>query len=411
LTLGDTSSDCKTSQSLIVSGESGAGKTEATKLVMKYLTGLTASFDPSAPKSTLSDQVLSSNPLLEAFGNAKTLRNENSSRFGKFIEIQFDVEGKIVGAQITNYLLEKIRLVGQREGERNYHVFYQVVSGCEDPAVKETMLRGEGVKNFNYLSQSGCYKANGVDDTADFKVLCACMEAIDLTKDDIQNVLKTVATVLCLGNIDITDDESGQAKLVGNDGKRKFSSEATMALVAENLGLDPERLQECMLHRYLSVEGKKIKQEQSGCQAVDKRDSLAKAIYSWLFMWLVERLNDTMSAEERWGFIGLLDIYGFEVFQKNSFEQFCINYANEVLQRHFNQHIFEMEQQEYEREDIDWSYIEFQDNLPCIELIEAKPNGKPGILQSLDDVWRMKGNEANMKFVSKLHNDHDNTQV
>jgi myosin-5 len=237
-------------------------------------------------------------------------------------------------------------LVLRGKGERNYHVFYQMINGCVDKDIRDTLYLGKGEKYFHYLNQSGCITANGVNDAEEFQVLSTCLEAIKLTKDEIQNVMRTVGTVLCLGNIRFLEDDKGQATLVA----AVAGEEDVVLRVAEMMGTDRDQLTEAILSRYLNVEGNKIKQEQSMSQAVDKRDSLAKALYSWLFLWLVERLNDTMSAvEKRWGFIGLLDIYGFEVFSKNSFEQFCINYANEVLQRHFNQHIFEMEQQEYER--------------------------------------------------------------
>ncbi|CAH0479124.1 unnamed protein product [Peronospora belbahrii] len=429
-------------QSIIISGESGAGKTETTKIIMQYLARAT-----SSPKTTetiqggpavsaaaaaspvsvsaasaaspivsmvekthggisqalgkLEKRVLDSNPLLESFGNAKTLRNDNSSRFGKFIEIQFNHHGKIVGAQILNFLLEKTRIVSQSLGERNYHIFYQLLAGA-DNALRER-LELQTPQDYEYLRKSECFHIHSCDDAKEFVITKRCMETIGIMEDRQEMVFELLAAVLQIGNLHFAM-ENDMCVSVEDD------SVHGMKLVASLLKVSEDALSKALLTRQLYVGGKVIVQQQNSEQVRDKRDALAKGIYSSLFLWLVSELNRTISRnQDKWGFIGVLDIYGFEKFEWNTFEQLCINYANEKLQRHFNQHMLEVEQNDYTKEGIDWKHIDFEDNQECLDLIESKVNGKPGIFISLDDNWRLKGEEANKKFVSNLHNSFGRT--
>ncbi|KAL0583084.1 hypothetical protein ABG067_006938 [Albugo candida] len=398
-------------QSIIISGESGAGKTENTKIIMQYLAKATGYHringmaDTHSTKENellhtqllggLEERVLDSNPLLESFGNAKTIRNDNSSRFGKFIEIQFDHHGKIVGAEIVNFLLEKTRIVSQSLGERNYHIFYQLLAGADDTLREELQLYTP--HEYEYLRHSQCFEIAGCDDKEQFEVTKHCMRTIGMDETKQKMIFELLAAVLHLGNVQFRSDNEATDLADANATK-------TLHLVAQLLGVGVQNLQHVLLSRQLFVGGKVIIQQQNVEQVLDKRDALAKALYASGFIWLVTELNRTISSPElRWGFIGVLDIYGFEKFEWNTFEQLCINYANEKLQRHFNQHMLEVEQEEYTREGIDWQHTDFVDNQQCLDLIEAKVNGKPGIFITLDDIWRYKGEEANRKFVALLH--------
>jgi myosin heavy subunit len=407
-------------QSIIISGESGAGKTEATKIIMKYLARITRKPDKHGINSpdgkmiaALEDRVLSSNPLLETFGNAQTLRNDNSSRFGKFIHIYFSTAlGSITGASISNYLLEKTRVTTQVQGERNYHVFYQLLSGADAQMQQDFDLKG-GVAQFLYLGNRDV--KNKPADEAAFAQTMQCLSSIGLTPAEQRAVFGMTAAVLHLGNIQFEDSTQGEEKAKVTD-----ASLPSLKKACELLGLDDSNLSEAILTKLLNVNGKIIKKPQNVLMAQDKRDALAKMTYACLFLWLVGRVNEKLSltsettkttcatesseGPENIGFIGVLDIYGFECFEVNGYEQLLINYCNEKLQRHFNRHLFEVEQELYANEGVDWSYITFNDNRVCLELIEGG-NGVVGILNTLDDAWGGMGTAAEKdgKFVTHLH--------
>ncbi|KAL8137294.1 hypothetical protein V2J09_003295 [Rumex salicifolius] len=324
------------SNSILVSGESGAGKTETTKMLMRYLAYLGGR--SATEGRTVEQQVLESNPVLEAFGNAKTVRNNNSSRFGKFVEIQFDRRGRISGAAIRTYLLERSRVCQVSDPERNYHCFYLL---CAAPQEEIDRYKLGSPKTFHYLNQSNCYELVGVSDAKDYLATRRAMDVVGMTKQEQDAIFRVVAAILHLGNIEFAKGSEIDSS-VPKDDKSKFHLETAAELLM---------------------------------------DGLAKTIYSRLFDWLVEKINSSIGQDPNSKcLIGVLDIYGFESFKTNSFEQFCINYTNEKLQQHFNQHVFKMEQDEYTKEQINWSYIEFVDNQDVLDLIEKKPGGIVALL-------------------------------
>ena len=360
-------------QSIIISGESGAGKTEATKIIMKYLARITRKSDrPSCLQSpdgrqvaALEDRVLSSNPLLETFGNAQTLRNDNSSRFGKFIHIYFDtVSGSITGASIRNYLLEKTRITTQTEGERNYHIFYQLLAGSTPEELEQWGMQG-GMASFSYLGDRPTTASITAKDAADMEETKECLKRLGVGQQERSTLFAMTAAVLHLGNIQFetkTDENENEAAAVTE------ASRPSLQKACELLGVEEAAVEEAILTKCIVVNGKTIKKSQTVGLAADKRDALAKMTYSNLFLWLVQSINETLrqntvatakdqqvASGHQIGFIGVLDIYGFECFETNGFEQLLINYCNEKLQRHFNRHLFEVEQELYANEGVDWS--------------------------------------------------------
>mmetsp|Transcript_6824 Transcript_6824/g.22658 ORF Transcript_6824/g.22658 Transcript_6824/m.22658 type:complete len:1580 (+) Transcript_6824:86-4825(+) len=381
------------SQSILVSGESGAGKTETTKLIMTYLAYMGGRTDGRA----VEQQVLESNPLLEAFGNAKTVRNDNSSRFGKFVEIQFDKIGRISGAAVRTYLLERSRLVQIADPERNFHIFYQLCDGASPEEVE--MLRLKPAKEFRYLNQSQCFDLAGVSNAEEYSRTRRAMSIVGLDDDQQEGIIRTVAAILHLGNCSFKEGDGG-------DGSQLDSPAAEEALesCAAVLRIPAELLRKALMQRTIETRDGSITKLLDVAAALNSRDSLAKLLYSRLFDWLVKKINTSIGQdEESTCFIGVLDIYGFESFKQNSFEQFCINLANEKLQQHFNQHVFKMEQEEYEREKIDWSYIDFVDNQDVLDLIESRP---AGVLSLLDEAC-MVGFGKSEDFAQKLYQNHD----
>ncbi|GAB7357247.1 hypothetical protein MBLNU459_g8226t1 [Dothideomycetes sp. NU459] len=390
-------------QTIVVSGESGAGKTVSAKYVMRYFATREPPDQPGVRSKGRADtmteteeQILATNPIMEAFGNAKTTRNDNSSRFGKYIEIMFDKKTDIIGARIRTYLLERSRLVFQPLKERNYHIFYQLVAGASDAEKEEFGLTA--VENFDYLNQGGSPQIDGVDDADEFRATRESLSRIGVSEVQQSQLWKILAALLHIGNIKIVATRSDS---------QLSASEPSVAKACELLGIDPNEFAKWTVKKQLITRGEKIMSNLTQQQAVVVRDSVAKYIYSSLFDWLVETLNHGLARpevlEQVKSFIGVLDIYGFEHFAKNSFEQFCINYANEKLQQEFNQHVFKLEQEEYLREEIDWKFIDFSDNQPCIDLIE----GKLGVLALLDEESRLPMG-SDESFVNKLHNNFVN---
>ncbi|RSL51921.1 hypothetical protein CEP54_011161 [Fusarium duplospermum] len=387
----------KKNQTVVVSGESGAGKTVSAKYIMRYFATRESPDNPGARSkrgeamSETEEQILATNPIMEAFGNAKTTRNDNSSRFGKYIEIMFDDKTNIIGAKIRTYLLERSRLVFQPLKERNYHIFYQLVAGASDKEREELSLLP--IEQFEYLNQGNCPTIDGVDDKAEFEATKKSLSTIGVSDAQQADIFKLLAGLLHLGNVKITASRNDSVLA---------PTEPSLERACDILGVKAEEFARWIVKKQLVTRGEKITSNLSQAQAIVVRDSVAKFIYSSLFDWLVEIINHSLAAEEVLNrvtsFIGVLDIYGFEHFAKNSFEQFCINYANEKLQQEFNQHVFKLEQEEYLREQIDWTFIDFSDNQPCIDLIE----GRMGILSLLDEESRLPMG-SDEQFVTKLH--------
>ncbi|OAA62766.1 Myosin head, motor domain protein [Niveomyces insectorum RCEF 264] len=365
----------KDNQCVIISGESGAGKTEAAKRIMQYIANVSGG--ESGDIQQIKDMVLATNPLLESFGNAKTLRNNNSSRFGKYLQIHFNSAGEPVGADITNYLLEKTRVVGQITNERNFHIFYQFTKGAS-----EQYRQNFGVQTpdtYIYTSRSKCFNVDGIDDVADFRDTLNAMKIIGLSQTEQDSIFRMLAAVLWTGNLVFREDDSGYAAV---------SDQSVVDFLAYLLEVEPQRLVSAITIRVLTPRsGEVIESPANVAQAIATRDALAKAIYSNLFDWIVERINQSLKARQATSnSIGILDIYGFEIFEKNSFEQLCINYVNEKLQQIFIQLTLKTEQEEYAREKIHWTPIKYFDNKVVCDLIEqVRP---PGIFSALKDATK-----------------------
>ncbi|KAI9118645.1 hypothetical protein K1719_010977 [Acacia pycnantha] len=376
------------SQSILVSGESGAGKTETTKLIMQYLTfvgGRAAGDD-----RTVEQQVLESNPLLEAFGNARTVWNDNSSRFGKFVEIQFDSNGRISGAAIRTYLLERSRVVQITDPERNYHCFYQLCSSERDA---EKYKLGHP-SHFHYLNQSKTYELEGVNSAEEYMKTRRAMDIVGICHEDQEAIFCTLAGILHLGNIEFSPGKEHDSSVI-KDEKSRFH----LQMAADLFMCDVNLLLATLCTRSIQTHEGSIVKALDCNAAVAGRDTLAKTIYARLFDWLVEKVNKSVGQDKNSRIqIGVLDIYGFECFKDNSFEQFCINFANEKLQQHFNEHVFKMEQEEYSKEEINWSYIEFIDNQDVLDLIEKRPIG---IIALLDEAC-MFPKSTHQTFSTKL---------
>ncbi|CAA7401257.1 unnamed protein product [Spirodela intermedia] len=358
------------SQSILVSGESGAGKTETTKLIMQYLTYVGGRL--TGDDRTVEQQVLESNPLLEAFGNARTIRNDNSSRFGKFVEIQFDASGRISGAAIRTYLLERSRVVKIADRERNYHCFYQLCASGEDA----NNYKLGHPSNFHYLNQSNTYDLDGINSTAEYLRTRRAMDVVGISSSDQEAIFRILAAILHLGNIEFSPGQEHDSSII-KDEKSKYHLLETANLFRCN----PNLLLGTLCTRSIQTNEGIIVKTLDCEAAAASRDALAKTVYARLFDWLVENINKSVGQDKNSKIqIGVLDIYGFECFEHNSFEQFCINFANEKLQQHFNEHVFKMEQEEYSTEEINWSYIEFIDNQDILDLIEKKPIGIVSLL-------------------------------
>ncbi|XP_068509540.1 unconventional myosin-XV isoform X3 [Syngnathus scovelli] len=383
--------DAKHNQVIIISGESGSGKTEATKLVLRYLVALhhTRNFP---------QQILEAAPLLESFGNAKTVRNDNSSRFGKHMEV-FMEDGVISGAITSQYLLEKSRIVFQAKDERNYHIFYEMLAGLPSQQ-KETFYLQEP-ETYYYLNQGGDCGIAGKDDGEDFQRLLAAMEILHFTQDDQSAIFRILSSILHLGNV--------YFEIYQADGQEVATvvSAQEIRVVAELLQISPEGLQKAITYKVMETMRDKIYTPLSVESAVDARDAVAKILYSLLFHWLTERVNTQVYPRQHTLSISILDIYGFEDLAYNSFEQLCINYANEYLQFFFNKIVFREEQEEYSREQIPWQDIPFNDNQACIDLIAAKPHG---ILRILDDQSCFP-QATDHTFLQKCHYHHGNNQL
>uniref|UniRef100_A0A8C0EX24 Myosin X n=1 Tax=Bubo bubo TaxID=30461 RepID=A0A8C0EX24_BUBBB len=380
------------SQCVLISGESGAGKTESTKLLLKFLSAMsqTSLVAPASEKSTcVEEAILESSPILEAFGNAKTVYNNNSSRFGKFIQLHFSQHGHIQGGRIVFLpTFQSNRVVHQNPGERNYHIFYALLAGVSGEQ-KESLSLSEP-ETYRYLNQSGCVSDENLNDVEMFSKVMTAMKVVDFSTEEIRDIFKLLSGTLHLGNVEFM-----------TAGGAQVTTKAVLNIASDLLGLDSFQLSEVLTQRSMILRGEEISSPLTVEQAADSRDSLSMALYSQCFSWLISKINTKIKGKENFKSVGILDIFGFENFQVNRFEQFNINYANEKLQEYFNKHIFSLEQLEYNREGINWEAIDWMDNAECLDLIEKKL----GLLALVNEESRFpKGTDNTL--LEKLHSQH-----
>uniref|UniRef100_A0A8C1JNJ6 Myosin VIIAb n=1 Tax=Cyprinus carpio TaxID=7962 RepID=A0A8C1JNJ6_CYPCA len=381
-------------QCCIISGESGAGKTESTKLILQFLAAI------SGQHSWIEQQVLEATPILEAFGNAKTIRNDNSSRFGKYIDIHFNKRGAIEGAKIEQYLLEKSRVCRQAADERNYHVFYCMLAGMSPD--QKTKLGLGLATDYNYLTMGNCTVCDGRNDMKEYSSILSAMKVLMFTDTENWEISKLLAAILHIGNLRF------EARTQKNLDTCVVVRSPDLAKAATLLEVDPQDVMTCLTTRTLITKGESVSTPLSVEQGLDVRDAFVKGIYGRLFVWIVDKINAaTYRAPSRENrtvrrSIGLLDIFGFENFTINSFEQLCINFANENLQQFFVHHVFKLEQKEYNLEDINWQHIEFTDNQDALDMIAIKPMN---IISLIDEESKFpKGTDATM--LNKLNSQH-----
>lgn len=381
-------------QCCIISGESGAGKTESTKLILQFLAAI------SGQHSWIEQQVLEATPILEAFGNAKTIRNDNSSRFGKYIDIHFNKRGAIEGAKIEQYLLEKSRVCRQAPDERNYHVFYCMLEGMNEEEKRKLGL-GQAA-DYNYLAMGNCITCEGRVDSQEYANIRSAMKVLMFTDTENWEISKLLAAILHMGNLQY------EARTFENLDACEVLFSPSLATAASHLEVNPPDLMSCLTSRTLITRGETVSTPLSREQALDVRDAFVKGIYGRLFVWIVEKINaaiykppsqEVMNSRRS---IGLLDIFGFENFTVNSFEQLCINFANEHLQQFFVRHVFKLEQEEYDLESIDWLHIEFTDNQEALDMIANRPMN---VISLIDEESKFpKGTDATM--LHKLNSQH-----
>ncbi|XP_075775625.1 unconventional myosin-VIIa isoform X3 [Pelodiscus sinensis] len=381
-------------QCCIISGESGAGKTESTKLILQFLAAI------SGQHSWIEQQVLEANPILEAFGNAKTIRNDNSSRFGKYIDIHFNKRGAIEGAKIEQYLLEKSRVCRQAQDERNYHVFYCMLKGMT-PEQKKKLGLGKAT-DYNYLAMGNCTTCDGRDDSKEYANIRSAMKVLMFTDTENWEISKLLAAILHMGNLRY------EARMYDNLDACEVVRSASLITAASLLEVDPQDVMNCLTSRTIITRGETVSTPLSMEQALDVRDAFVKGIYGRLFVWIVEKINAAIyrppshELQSVRRSIGLLDIFGFENFTVNSFEQLCINFANENLQQFFVRHVFKLEQEEYNLENINWQHIEFTDNQDALDMIAVKPMN---IISLIDEESKFpKGTDTTMLY--KLNSQH-----
>ncbi|XP_073705873.1 unconventional myosin-VIIb [Garra rufa] len=386
-------------QCCIISGESGAGKTESTKLILQFLAAV------SGQHSWIEQQIIQANPVLEAFGNAKTIRNDNSSRFGKYVEVFFNKKGNIEGAHMEQYLLEKSRVCHQAPQERNYHIFYCMLSGMKSDH-KKTLSLGDA-SEFKYLTEGNCLTCDGRDDTDEFGRIRAALKILTFSDKDCWEIFKLLAAILHMGNIDF------QSTIMNNMDTCDILSSNHFSVIAKLLEVDDATLDKSLTQRSFMTNREKVTKPLSSEQAADTRDAFAKAMYGRLFVWMFTKINSAIYKPQTdepsytRKSIGLLDIFGFENFPQNSFEQLCINYANEHLQQFFVRHIFKLEQDEYSKEGITWKRIAFTDNQKTLDLLAVKPLN---ILALIDEESTFpKGTDATM--LNKMSTEHNGNKM
>jgi myosin heavy subunit len=404
-------------QAIVISGESGAGKTETTKKCLQYITYVALQFskkaDVSAPagrersatqvaREGIEDKILSASPILESFGNSKTLRNNNSSRFGKWMELMFTPLGVICGCTNTNYLLEKSRVVMQAQGERNFHIFYAITEGALESQKQQCDIGG--ARQYRYTNGSNCFEVEGIDDSEWMQEVLEAFCTLGFTETQQEHVMQLLAGILQLGMLQFEhESDTHGSQVVKNADQTKVLGQA-----ARSCGVSAAALEKAITQDTLVVRGESMEVHLEPVNAQSACDTLAKAIYGRMFDWLVQTINVQMLADSKDGagrtgkkklFIGILDIFGFEVFQENSFEQLCINYCNEKLQQHFIHFVFKMETEVYNQEGINFNTVTFVDNQDMLDLIEQKPYGLFRVLE--EEIITPKGNDEGFyrKFI------------
>ncbi|XP_068001386.1 unconventional myosin-VIIb isoform X2 [Melanerpes formicivorus] len=384
----------KKDQCCVISGESGAGKTESTKLILQFLAAV------SGQHSWIEQQILEANPILEAFGNAKTIRNDNSSRFGKYIDIHFNHSGVIEGARIEQFLLEKSRVCRQAPEERNYHIFYCMLMGMNTEQKK--MLNLGTASEYTYLTMGNCISCDGRNDAMDYAHIRSAMKILMFSDSEHWDISKLLAAILHLGNIEF------EAAVYDNLDCSDVMDSPHFSIATKLLEVDSSELQHSLTNLSIIVRGESVSRPLNIVQAADGRDAFVKGIYGRIFLWIVNKINSAIfnptsqKSKDRWQSIGLLDIFGFENFSNNSFEQLCINIANEHLQQFFVNHVFKLEQEEYLAENIAWNNIDFTDNRQTLEVIALKPMN---IISLIDEESKFpKGTDATMLVkINSLH--------
>ncbi|KAL6258640.1 hypothetical protein P5V15_010593 [Pogonomyrmex californicus] len=393
----------KKNQCIVISGESGSGKTESTNFLLHHLTALS---QKGSHGSGVEQTILSAGPVLEAFGNAKTAHNNNSSRFGKFIQVNYKENGMVHGAVVQKYLLEKSRIVSQGRNERNYHVFYYLLAGANEQ--EKQLLHLESCDRYNYLNKSGCYGLENIDERHEFSRLKQSMEMVGFTAEKQRRLFAVLSAVLLLGNVEFHPRKSYHH----HDEAVGVKNPEVVALISELLRVKQETLLAALTAKRARASGETLVINYRLPEAIAARDAMAKCLYGALFDWIVLQVNHALLSKKdtlrdhQGNSIGVLDIFGFEDFKTcNSFEQLCINYANEQLQHYFNQHVFQYEQREYRKQGIRWTDIGYSDNSGCLNLIEGKPNG---LLCLLDDQCNFPGatNETLLQKFNTVHKDN-----